>query len=101
MIRPVGSDDVHERMGDRRHQSGGGLGRILFQRRMGRSDHEVEFGQQCIVVVEAAVGVDVDFAAGEHADALGRRVDLVDGVDVTTQPISSSPLAWTLLRGGR
>ena len=39
-----------------------------------RRDDEVEAGQQVVLVVEPAVGADLELAAVEQAEALGRRL---------------------------
>ena len=77
------AEHVHQGMANRGEQAGGGGLRVLAQGGVGRGDDEVERGQDLVVVVEAAVGEDVDLGAGQEPDAGDLRVGLADRLDVT------------------
>ena len=75
------ADDVDMRMGDRPHQPLRELLTILPQSRVDGRHHKVEFRQDLIVEIEAAVGEDVNLHPGEDLYARARLL---------TRAISSS-----------
>ena len=71
--RRVG-DDVDVRAADAVERPAGQLGPRLAARDVDRGDDEVEAGQQVVLEIERAVGADLELAAVEQPEALGRRL---------------------------
>ena len=72
---------------------------LIAKRRVHARDQPVELGQQLVLVVERAVGQDVDLAAREQLDALDRRVCLAHELDLATQLLGRDVVAEAV-RGG-
>ena len=79
------ADGVHQGMLERGDHA---LGHRLLAHGEGRvhaGDHPVELAQQLVLVVERAVGQDVDLAAREQLDPLHARVGLAHELDLAAQ----------------
>ena len=66
-------DDVHVRAADRTQHPGCQLIARLTPPHVERGDDQVEPGEQVVVVVEPAVGPDLQLAAVQQAEAARRR----------------------------
>ena len=68
---------------DGAQHAGGHLFAALLKAGVNAGDHHVHLGQHFVVEVERAVGQDIDFDAGEDADAaLHLLVHFADAADV-------------------
>jgi hypothetical protein len=73
------ADAIDQRVLDGADDSLGHLRSAHPERRVDRGHDPVELGEHIVVVVELAVGEDVDLAPGEQLDPVhGRVADLVD-----------------------
>ena len=59
---------------------------------MGRRNDEIKHRQNIIVVVQTAIGVDVNFGACEQADAGCRCIDLSNRGNMLEQPLNAQPV---------
>ena len=97
--RPVGdhaagavAEDVEVRVLDRREHPPGHPGALVAESAVDGADHDVEPGEQLVLLVERAVGEDVDLDAGEDPEALRQRVvDRGHVVELSRQPVGGQP----------
>jgi len=86
---PAGAvtEDVGVRARHRRHHAVGH--RLLghAQLRVHARDHDVELGEEVVVLVERAVLEDVDLDAGEDAERCELGVERVHDVELLAQPV--------------
>ena len=92
-------DAVHERVLDCRdhplgHRSPGDL-----ERGVDAGHHPVELGEQVVVVVERAVGQDVDLGAGEQPKAATPRVERPHLLNPLRQPLRGDVVAEAVAGG--
>ena len=93
------ADDAHVRVGDGVHEAGGGGLGFLGEGGVGGGDDPIELGEKFVFVVEAAIGEDVDFAAGEDEDAFDLFGDGVDGFDVVEEAVGAEAVGLELRFG--
>ena len=68
------------------------------ERRVDRADNPVELGEQVVVVVGRAVGQDVRLGADQQLEAVQRRVELADLLDLRAQRVGRHVVAEAVRR---
>ena len=81
------ADDVDKWMSDRLEQTLGRLGRILPQGDMRRGDHQIQLGQQLIVVIKGPIREDVDLRTGQNPNSLEFGIDFMDRIDMSQKSL--------------
>ena len=81
------TEDVGVRVGHRRDHAVGHRLLAHAELRVHARDHDVELGEQVVVLVEATVFEDVDLDAGEDAERRELVVEPRDHLELLAQPL--------------